>query len=620
MGITDKFQVQTDWERIGEFCFTIPPGTHGLISTDIGVEADGHRLILVKDDEMFDILASKDLQTFQPFKRPPLHYSFLRRLAVPANETSSPAMNQMTPAPKTSTTESSISAHSHSEEAVVAPGVPRLESVSVQPPQQQQPSTADGERASDVPNSPPAPLSAATDVVQIVDNPPAALPEGVTTVCDALVAKARVRENLELPTHGKRASASYKLSLWVEAHVNMHRVSIVVTRCGAIPNAHFVIQLKNPGGIFKAHFSCQDQGLLEIYLVITFACALLALPLHRAWKELSLTSHEHPVVAVLFLGIFAFFLATGLTFLHFFVYALDGLGLAVFAFVAALANLAYTVAMVFVASYFLFPLGKDQWFPETEEIVTKEVVPSRFTTSQNPLFAATATRTTVSSPACINLNAVPAFLHRVAHPVVLLGSIAASAFLYTLLASLRLPAPGEPLSPVEKLLQWRRPHGVASWTDGVLVVVTVAYLVSRSLAAAVIFQRHLLKRDQRKPSVATQDRFPLCCVVWLCLPPLLAFACVSWSGPFRHVPLFLIQVTNLAIIYVAVQHMKHIRASLLAAGAGRDPVGAERQHLVGFPISSSALVQAKTTHTSYTDPVSDLDHHPPPLLDLANAR
>jgi len=168
--------------------------------------------------------------------------------------------------------------------------------------------------------------------------------------CDSLVKVAKVVEPL---VERSTEVIAYDLTLNVEPSLNGQQVAAVIARCGQEISAEYIIEFDNPGSWWVKHFSCGDLGLLQKWLSLSLlVVGLLPIGLY-SWKTLERRQVHNDLTALFFMA--AFFLALHcLAFtVHIVVYAKNGTGLAMIAFVAQfldlLANCMLFIVMLMMA-------------------------------------------------------------------------------------------------------------------------------------------------------------------------------------------------------------------------------------------------------------------------------
>lgn len=159
-----------------------------------------------------------------------------------------------------------------------------------------------------------------------------------TATCNALQTNARVRESLAVGfsvEEQKRTGAPsfFELNLAVDANLDGSDVTAWITRCGDGQqlDAAYSVTFLNPGGFFSRQFSCQDQGLLQLYIVVTLFAAIVCCNALGAYKQQSrlaspLAAATTCCCCLLGGGIL-------ISTLHLLAYASDGLGLPLLKFV-----------------------------------------------------------------------------------------------------------------------------------------------------------------------------------------------------------------------------------------------------------------------------------------------
>eukprot|EP01066_Platyproteum_vivax_P011857 Platyproteum_vivax@DN5375_c0_g1_i1.p1 len=138
-----------------------------------------------------------------------------------------------------------------------------------------------------------------------------------------------------LVEHDKQVTA-YDLLLNIEPNLNRQKLLAVISRCGGLVDAEYVVEFTNPGGIFKKHFSCLDQGIFEVYLLLAAISICLLPTFFHSWITLERRQATNIITVMFFLAAPLFLIHILLMTVHLFVYSQDGFGLAVFQFLAQL--------------------------------------------------------------------------------------------------------------------------------------------------------------------------------------------------------------------------------------------------------------------------------------------
>ncbi|RQX75655.1 rhodopsin-like GPCR transmembrane domain protein [Toxoplasma gondii CAST] len=164
---------------------------------------------------------------------------------------------------------------------------------------------------------------------------------GETPVCHKLINSARVREPLVggVPMEFRDSTPSlYAMDLAVDSNVNEQHITVWITRCrnNAPVDAMYHLQFTNPGGFWERHFSCEDRGLLPLYLMALVVCALSSLASLSSWRALKRSSSS-PVPSLSagsLCAVILFSLSVLLNTIHLLVYASDGGGIGVLKFLS----------------------------------------------------------------------------------------------------------------------------------------------------------------------------------------------------------------------------------------------------------------------------------------------
>eukprot|EP00916_Digyalum_oweni_P001425 GHVL01002780.1.p1 GENE.GHVL01002780.1~~GHVL01002780.1.p1 ORF type:complete len:354 (-),score=21.06 GHVL01002780.1:340-1401(-) len=129
-----------------------------------------------------------------------------------------------------------------------------------------------------------------------------------------------------------REVTGYDLTLNIEPNLDRMNLVTTVTRCGNSTNAEYIVEFTNPGGYFKKQFSCHDQGIYQIHLLLLLCC-LLAIPqFYKAWHAMERRQTSNAVSSTFFLSALLFLIHVFLMTVHIAVYSMDGYGLSVFRF------------------------------------------------------------------------------------------------------------------------------------------------------------------------------------------------------------------------------------------------------------------------------------------------
>jgi len=101
-----------------------------------------------------------------------------------------------------------------------------------------------------------------------------------------------------------------------------------VADCDSLSGIDIIYQAQfiNPGGIWDAQFSYDEQGVLQMY--ITFAIFYIILMLVHFWGVWQMTKDDswHPIVRILTAALFSEFLSCIMELIHYSIYVNDGIG------------------------------------------------------------------------------------------------------------------------------------------------------------------------------------------------------------------------------------------------------------------------------------------------------
>lgn len=148
-----------------------------------------------------------------------------------------------------------------------------------------------------------------------------------------------------LPTKGEGHLSTFDVSMALPATFDRTMVYAVLANCDAPTNVEYGLTFINPGSIFKRHFSCQDLGLLQLYMVLSFIMSILAFNSFRKQRHFCKTM---PIRNALHLaGAFQLLNVFFVT-LHLFAYARDGLGLSALRYLGALCAVAGAIFLSLV--------------------------------------------------------------------------------------------------------------------------------------------------------------------------------------------------------------------------------------------------------------------------------
>lgn len=149
--------------------------------------------------------------------------------------------------------------------------------------------------------------------------------------CEDLVKKAKVIEPL---TERSKEVIAYDLTLNVEASMNRQHIAAVIARCGQTISAEYIVEFTNPGGFFEKQFACSDQGMLQTYLWFAVFAGALAPVFYFAFRVLQRRQVHNDISAIFFTAAGFFGMRVLLFSVHLMVYAKNGMGLGMMAFVA----------------------------------------------------------------------------------------------------------------------------------------------------------------------------------------------------------------------------------------------------------------------------------------------
>ncbi|PFH38471.1 hypothetical protein BESB_008130 [Besnoitia besnoiti] len=166
-------------------------------------------------------------------------------------------------------------------------------------------------------------------------------PDREQAICKKLIDAARVREPLigGVPMEFRNNNPSlYEMDLSVDPNIDRQHVVAWITRCknNSPVDAMYHLQFMNPGSFWQRHFSCEDQGLLPLYLLALLFCAVSGLAWFASWRavERSAASPFSSLVAGSLSAVGLLSLSVLLYTLHLALYASDGIGLSVLKFLS----------------------------------------------------------------------------------------------------------------------------------------------------------------------------------------------------------------------------------------------------------------------------------------------
>eukprot|EP01071_Lankesteria_metandrocarpae_P002468 Lankesteria_metandrocarpae@DN2347_c0_g1_i1.p1 len=176
------------------------------------------------------------------------------------------------------------------------------------------------------------------------------LRSGRSMDCLALQDAARVVEGLETPPN---SLAAYDLHLTVDPNVSHKDVAVVATNChGGSLSLSYKLALTNPGSILSRHFSCENQGVLQLYLVLLPVSVVCLLCTYERWKAVKLLypstgtgSAVPPVVVGAFLAACFLWGAVLLNVSHVVLFAMGGSADSVLRLGALFANFLFFVSI-----------------------------------------------------------------------------------------------------------------------------------------------------------------------------------------------------------------------------------------------------------------------------------
>jgi hypothetical protein len=149
--------------------------------------------------------------------------------------------------------------------------------------------------------------------------------------CEDLVKKAKVIEPL---TERSKEVIAYDLTLNVEASMNRQHIAAVIARCGQSISAEYIVEFTSPGGLFEKQFACADQGLLSTYLWFAVLAGALSPVFYFAFRVLQRRQAHNDISAIFFAASGFFGMRIVLFSVHLMVYAKNGMGLGMMAFIA----------------------------------------------------------------------------------------------------------------------------------------------------------------------------------------------------------------------------------------------------------------------------------------------
>lgn len=656
VGLLDDVNSDADWGRLGGFTFSIPPETRGTVETDVVVGDAGHMLLLLTEEDERFVLSYPGLHRFDVRKRTSVrkarrrllgtalleattegnaHHQHTIRVLAAANETSTrvPAPQE----PSANATNVIQVAASQAPAATALPhtvsaslpaahpvGVPRLEVIETQSsghvaPGVVHPATAsvselaaNSSVASIRPASgfddelrPAAQLGETKNIsesVIVIQPAHTGTTLRATSVCEALIEISRVSETLRFM--GPRLA--YHAVLLVEPHMSHRRITAVVTRCNSVPFVPYKLVFKNPGGFLKAHFSYEDQGLLELFAVALAVCCFL-IYWHRDLyaRTPSHAQKEHPVVNVVFLATVSFLVYLVLEFLHLLTYAFDGTGLAVFQFLGSLAEVLFTVAAASALPSLLAHLQPSLTRSADGPKEDSLYLPSP-TVEHEPVHPFCSVSGVLQHSRRFFQNLV----HAWTSVQTLLYILLVSLFLVTLGCSFRYPSfpgsltPGHHFFHLTEFVTLRRLP---------LLVCSVGYFLARIQLACLIIKRtaQSLRHNASKITHSTMNAGFLLAsssVFWLLSLPVVALFCRQWTF-FPHIQLTAMHASNIGICTVLWKCIASLQDPLrretlpgttpgATPGPYRPVVSVENQQLV--PPSSGPDMYSETASYTFT--------------------
>ncbi|CEM23149.1 unnamed protein product [Vitrella brassicaformis CCMP3155] len=116
--------------------------------------------------------------------------------------------------------------------------------------------------------------------------------------CQMLVKRARYVE----PLIESRDVTAYQLTLTIDRSMNRRCLDALVVRCGGKTDVGYMVKFANPGGMLVRHFSQEDQGILELYILFAIVCVCTAPAFLRAYRALERQERHTEVTSSFFLS------------------------------------------------------------------------------------------------------------------------------------------------------------------------------------------------------------------------------------------------------------------------------------------------------------------------------
>lgn len=514
MGIANPLFNNVDYERVGRFCFVIPPGARGIVSTEILVRDPGHRLILTQHSEnfMFERYASitpgvkpmehpsisqikQQLEEIQRFQGLIKHGRHLEDKEIHALHTSQSEESTTSTSSSTSSTSSTISAAESVTDTTDSLSTP------------QEHSTLASIAEHGLENEPPVVIPRHHDMHDIMSI------REPHSMCEAIVQHAAVMENLR-PLGTKTA---YTLVLLAGHAESGQDIDIWVTRCGFKPHAHYKISVMNPGSLFNRHFGCREQGVLQTALLSAMIYLAGLVPLQKLLQQCAAARREHPVIDAFLLACGAAGIHTVCHAMHILAFAFDGMGVRALAFVGDLAHWAFITA----ASFVVLRLVLNKRFAKSRALL--DTTEDRG--NSGLLGEANILRSYVTNVGITGLLRDPLMMKRALASVIRLALsniglwllLSSSGFCAMLLQGMKgLFAPDSLIVPDFEFLHPTTPHYGSTFAQYLLITVIRIHWAFRILLGYVIIRMLLISRrltpGRQIGAYAT--------IVWCLAPPL----------------------------------------------------------------------------------------------------
>eukprot|EP01132_Coremiostelium_polycephalum_P004083 gene4083-5111_t len=101
---------------------------------------------------------------------------------------------------------------------------------------------------------------------------------------------------------------------------------VVAANCNGTIDINYKLTMKNQGGLWKAQFSYDEQGLEALYLVYFWVFLILVgISVYNAWSLIK-TRSFHPIVKILMIAVLLEFFSCFILLIHYGIYSHDGVG------------------------------------------------------------------------------------------------------------------------------------------------------------------------------------------------------------------------------------------------------------------------------------------------------